>query len=417
MKIAYIVPKLAQRGPVIVVRELVAQMTAHGHECTVFYFDEGPDELGFPCATRRIRWRSGAAAGEKPADEGRGAACGGPGGLDFNRFDIVHSHGLRPDAYVCPHKPARSHARCITTLHNYVFDDLRYEYNRLTAFIAGRAWLAALRRHDTVVTLSQDALRYYSRYLPAGKLTYAYNTRRLPAAGDDGADGSNGFSPLSAAEITEATAFPQARPQAAPIPAAGNATPETARPQLQAEPATHNATPRPAQPQAYLIGVHAELTHRKGIDQLLRVLPQLPDYRLLIIGDGPSRAELEQLAADNGVADRVRFLGRRPNAWRYLPLYDLYALPSRSEGFPLALLEAAAHGSAVVCSDLPLFKELITENEVAFFESENPDSLREAILNATARKAGLAQNLHARYRAAFSPGHFYERYLEIYESR
>ncbi len=372
MKIAYIVPKLAQRGPVIVVRELVAQMTAHGHECTVFYFDEGPDELGFPCATRRISRR-----------EGR-AAAGGPGGLDFNRFDIVHSHGLRPDAYVCLHKPARSHARCITTLHNYVFDDLRYEYNRLTALTAGRAWLAALRRHDTVVTLSRHARQYYSRFLPAEKLTYAYNTRRRPA--------DSGFPPLTEAEIVEATDGFAPQPQAP-------------------QPTAHPGAARP-----YLIGVHAELTARKGIDQLLRVLPQLPDHRLLIIGDGPSRAALEQLAAVTGVADRVRFVGRRPNACRYLPLYDLYAMPSRSEGFPLALLEAAAYGVAVICSDLPVFQELVKDKEAAFFELEDPASLQTAILDATARRQELARNLHTRYLSAYSPEHFYDRYLNIYET-
>ncbi|MDE6106295.1 MAG: glycosyltransferase family 4 protein [Bacteroidales bacterium] len=364
MNIAYIVPKLAQKGPVTVAYELVCQMTAHGHVCTVFYFDEGPDELGFPCETRRISWRGGR------------AADGGTGGLDFNRFDIVHSHGLRSDAYVCLHKPARSHARCISTLHNYVFDDLRYQYNRWTAFWAGRAWLAALRRHDTVVTLSRDALRYYSRFLPARKLTYAYNTRRLP---NDTAHG--GLQPLTEAEAAEATGF----------------TAESPKPQI-----------------SYLIGVHAELTARKGIDQLLHVLPQLPDHRLLVIGDGPARAALERQAAAEGIADRVRFLGYRPNASRYLPLYDLYALPSRSEGFPLALLEAAAQGVAVVCADLPVFEELVTANEVAFFELENADSLRAAVLDATARKAELARNLNARYRAAFSPEHFYIRYLEIY---
>lgn len=369
MNIAYIVPKLAQKGPVIVVYELVCQMMAHGHNCTVFHFDEGPDELGFPCQTRRISLWGGR------------AAVGGTGGLDFNRFDIVHSHGLRPDVYIFLHrpcKPARSHARCITTLHNYVFADLGYQYNRLTAFLAGRAWLAALRRHDTVVTLSQDALRYYRRFLPEAKLTYAYNTRRLP--NDAGQDGPP---PLTEAEIAEATSF---------------------------------ATDKEPRQAPCLIGVHVQLTARKGIDQLLRVLPQLPDHRLLVIGDGPARKELERLSAAKGVSGRVRFLGYRPDAGRYLPLYDLYALPSRSEGFPLALLEAAAQGVAVVCSKLPVFEELVTANEAAFFELENPDSLRAAILEATARKAELARNLHARYRAAFSPEHFYTRYLEIYES-
>lgn len=53
MKLAYIVPSLAQRGPVLVVFHLVQEMLAHGHECTVYYFDN-IIELKFPCKTERI---------------------------------------------------------------------------------------------------------------------------------------------------------------------------------------------------------------------------------------------------------------------------------------------------------------------------------------------------------------------------
>lgn len=366
MKIAYIVPKLAQRGPVTVVYELVRQMVAHGHDCTVFYFDEGADALGFPCATRRLKWLFGRTGGDKVRVSDRSTHGGAAGGLDFDRFDIVHSHGLRPDAYVFLHKPARCRARCLTTLHNYVFDDLRYQYNGFTALTAGRLWLALLRRHDRIVTLSRDAMRYYSRYLPAGKLAYAYNTRRLPDTWDTTAE---------QAEIAACRRRADAR----------------------------------------LLGVHAELTARKGIDQLLRVLPDLPDFELVVVGEGRERAVLAAWAAEAGLADRVHFLGYRPDAYRYLPLYDLYLLPSRSEGFPLALLEAAAYGAAVVCSDLPVFQELVTDREAAFFTLEDPDSLRAAILDATARKTELTRRLHERYLSAFSPEHFYARYLEIYQ--
>lgn len=407
MKIAYIVPKLARRGPIIVVHELVLQMRAHGHECTVFYLDEGPDELGFPSDCKLISLRG------KNANK-----------LDFRAFDVVHSHGLRPDVYVFLHKPwrwganaqsrrqranhaanaqsrqsrandARNHAanahggdshsnnapkpnvaRCISTLHNYLFKDLGFQYNRFVAFFAGLAWLLALRRHDKLIALSRDAVAYYSRFLPKKKLTYAYNTRH----------------------ISEDETAPNAAPPAADTAAQTTAT----------------DIDTPSTP--YLIGIHAELTELKGIDQLLRVLPHLKDHGLVVIGEGPARRELEQLCTTLGISKRVRFLGKRPHAHRYLSLYDLYALPSRSEGFPLVLLEAAAAKKAVVCSKLPIFQELLTENEVAFFEIENLDALQAAILHATAHKTELGQRLHERYLSTFSPEHFYHRHIEIYES-
>lgn len=55
MKIAYIVPALVNRGPVIVVKELVNQMLKAGNECWVFYFD-GMTELTFPCPTIRVHF-------------------------------------------------------------------------------------------------------------------------------------------------------------------------------------------------------------------------------------------------------------------------------------------------------------------------------------------------------------------------
>lgn len=54
MRIAYIVSSLAPLGPVIVVRNLVEGMTARGHECMVFYFDEREERMEFACPTKRI---------------------------------------------------------------------------------------------------------------------------------------------------------------------------------------------------------------------------------------------------------------------------------------------------------------------------------------------------------------------------
>lgn len=340
-RIAYIVPSLANRGPVIVVKELVRQMISHGHECTVFYFDDKLP-ITFDCATHRIR------KNEK---------------IDFSAYDIVHSHGLRPDKYVAKYREYSGKVRYISTLHNYVLEDLRYQYNWLVAQIFGRLWMHTLQKMDTVVALSQHAQQYYLKWFPPQKVTYAYNTRVLDLT-----------QTLDENSIQELQVFK------------GNSV---------------------------LIGVNALLTRRKGVDMLIRALVRLPDYKLFIAGDGKERARLERLARRLGVADRCLFAGYRQNAYLYLPLYDIYALPSRSEGFPLSLLEAAVYAKPCVVSNLPIVTECFNTDEVAIFRLEAPTSVIQAIHGATTNST-LGKNLHLKYEQAYSPERMYERYHRIY---
>ena len=104
----------------------------------------------------------------------------------------------------------------------------------------------------------------------------------------------------------------------------------------------------------------------KGVEVLLRALKNLPDARLMIVGDGDQRKKYERLAAELGVASRVKFSGKV--ASKDLPAYyheaDVVVLPSidRSEAFGIVLLEAMASGRAVVASDLPGVRTLVREN-------------------------------------------------------
>lgn len=284
MKIAYLIPKPANTGPILVVLELVKAMSEHGHDCTVYYFDEG-DEILFPCKTQRISFFQK---------------------INFREFDIVHSHGLRPDCYLFLHKPLRCKARCLTTLHNYIIPDFSYQYNKFIAYTVGNLWMLALRRHDTIVTLSKDALQYYRHRLPARKLTYAYNTRQVALE-----------APLDVQTRQQILQFKQG---------------------------------------AVTLGVNAALTDRKGIDQVIRALKKLPGYKLIIAGDGKSKASLEKLSIDEQVADRVLFLGYRKDAYRLLPYYDVFVLPSRSEGFGLTLMESALYRKRWSVPEFPSLK-------------------------------------------------------------
>lgn len=71
-----------------------------------------------------------------------------------------------------------------------------------------------------------------------------------------------------------------------------------------------------------------------------RLAKKAPDFRLLILGQGPLRSALEDIARREGVAERVSFLGHRPDVLEYTALADLFVFSSREEGLGTALLDA-----------------------------------------------------------------------------
>ncbi|OQW92594.1 MAG: group 1 glycosyl transferase [Thiotrichaceae bacterium IS1] len=98
-------------------------------------------------------------------------------------------------------------------------------------------------------------------------------------------------------------------------------------------------------------------TEEKGFDLLIqafaKVKDRYPKWTLTILGEGPLRQELENLCSDLGLTNRVYFLGRVKNPYRFLRQADIFILPSRFEGFPNALCEAMASGLPVISFDCP----------------------------------------------------------------
>ncbi|MFL6658633.1 MAG: glycosyltransferase family 4 protein [Massilia sp.] len=111
-------------------------------------------------------------------------------------------------------------------------------------------------------------------------------------------------------------------------------------------------------------------------------LAQLPDVRLLIAGNGPQRAMLEQLASSTGVADRVRFLGAVPQATLrdYYGAADALVLPSEREGWANVLLEAMACGTPVIASRVWGTPEVVAAPEAGLLmEERSADGLAAAV--------------------------------------
>ncbi|MDR3416977.1 MAG: glycosyltransferase family 4 protein [Nevskia sp.] len=121
-----------------------------------------------------------------------------------------------------------------------------------------------------------------------------------------------------------------------------------------------------------LISVGA-LIERKRHRLILEALRLLPEFSLLIVGEGPERAALEALAGRLGLAGRVRLVGERPHMVmsQYYSAADLSVLASSREGWANVLLEAMACGVAVVASDIPGNGEVVRERAAGLIVAAN----------------------------------------------
>lgn len=137
---------------------------------------------------------------------------------------------------------------------------------------------------------------------------------------------------------------------------------------------------------AFVVGSVGRLVSIKGIEYLIRAFSLLARgdesecSRLIIVGDGPLRLSLEQLAAEQGVAGQVAFLGERRDAYRVMRAFDVFALPSLHEGVPMVLLEAMAIGVPIVASGVGGIPEVVTDGKEAFLiPAQDPQAIAKAI--------------------------------------
>ena len=135
------------------------------------------------------------------------------------------------------------------------------------------------------------------------------------------------------------------------------------------------------------------LVPRKGIDVLLDALHRLRDESgarrvLWIAGDGPERGALERRARELGLADAVRFLGRREDAPELLAACDVFVLPSRREGLGVASLEAMAAGRPVVASRVGgLGFSVVDERTGLLVPPDDAEALAAAVRRLSAERA------------------------------
>jgi N-acetyl-alpha-D-glucosaminyl L-malate synthase BshA len=102
------------------------------------------------------------------------------------------------------------------------------------------------------------------------------------------------------------------------------------------------------------------------VEVFQRLLDRGQAVKLLLVGDGPDRGPAEHRARDLGVYDDIRFLGKQEPIEEILSIADVFLMPSGSETFGLAALEAMACGVPVVASDIGGLPELVIHGETGF---------------------------------------------------
>lgn len=249
--------------------------------------------------------------------------------IKFDDYDIIHSHCFRPDKYLYKWKSKIKKAKIVTTLHQDTYASFRYDYNPLFSYILTRYWCYIQSKFDGIISISNQLKNTYKKYFK-NNITTIYN----------------GVS-INKPKIIDNNILKDIYS---------------------------------LKEKGYcILGTYAYVVKRKGLNQVLDALYQNSKYAFVIIGNGPEIENLKTIAHNKQISDRVLFIPHVNQPYLYLQDIDIYIMPSYSEGFGLAMVEAALVQKPIVCSNLPSFHEIFNQNEASFFELNNIDSLIHAI--------------------------------------
>jgi glycosyltransferase involved in cell wall biosynthesis len=143
-----------------------------------------------------------------------------------------------------------------------------------------------------------------------------------------------------------------------------------------------------------------------------------PDYRAVLVGDGPDLPQVRAALGRQGLAPRVELLGARRDVHDLLAASDVFVLSSRSEGFPVSILEAMAAGLPVVASDVGGVAEAVVDGETGLIVPAGDAAALAGALERLLEDPGLRRRFgergRERARRLFDVETFRVAHLELY---
>ncbi|WP_449537825.1 glycosyltransferase [Ferdinandcohnia sp. Marseille-Q9671] len=166
--------------------------------------------------------------------------------------------------------------------------------------------------------------------------------------------------------------------------------------------------------------LHPVKGHTTAFKAIQYLAQEYPFIKLLLVGDGPIKSELEKTVDDLGIKDIVSFLGHQQNIHSLLSIADVKILTSFSESFPLVILESARAKVPVISTDVGGVKDLISDDTLGrVIPVDNENSLRNAleeyiILKNNEELKVLGENLYIKASKLFSLEKFSNSIYETY---
>jgi glycosyltransferase involved in cell wall biosynthesis len=156
------------------------------------------------------------------------------------------------------------------------------------------------------------------------------------------------------------------------------------------------ATPLPDVGPVVITG--GRLQSYKQVDRIIEAMAVARDLRLVITGDGPVRPRLESLAEQEGVTDRVTFLGRvdQDALYRWYASAEVFCSMSSNEAMPVTILELLAAGARIVASDIPAHRDILRRTRGAIILvplNASPTVLAESLQVAHRTPASAEQQI------------------------
>jgi phosphatidylinositol alpha-mannosyltransferase len=170
-------------------------------------------------------------------------------------------------------------------------------------------------------------------------------------------------------------------------------------------------------PRATIVGGVGELHPNKNWLALINALPKLPSsVHVVIIGEGEERALLERQTAQLGLEARVHLVGYQTAA-PLMNVFDVFVLPSKKEGLPYVLLEAALAKRPIVASDLPGNRDIIKSGDTGLLVNPEPNTLAltiQLLLTDAGMRTTYGQRAEAFVAETFSLSTMFDATFAVY---
>jgi glycosyltransferase involved in cell wall biosynthesis len=172
------------------------------------------------------------------------------------------------------------------------------------------------------------------------------------------------------------------------------------------------------QPRTHIIGAAGRLSPEKGFEVLVRaaerVLREQPDAGFVLFGEGPERASLQKQINEAGLGQSFILAGFRADLDRFLPHFDLLALPSYTEGMPNVVLEAFAAGVPVAATSVGGTPEIVEDGVSGFLVAAGDDEALAERICAALDNADELPNMGRRGRICVQEKFGFANQAELY---